>query len=220
MNAQNDFLKVARYIEQCNSLGPGRRGVIWTQGCPNNCRGCVSPEMRSLDGGEQVKIDFLVDFFLDVDDIEGLTFSGGEPTCQATGLNRLIDRLREKRDLTMMSYTGFLYENLLNSEDKEVRGFLSRLDLLIDGPYIEELHCDRLWRGSSNQRILFLSDRYNLWKDKTDSQGAGLEFRFKSDGSFFWMGVPKIKNFQQRLNEQLKNLQIIARDKGNDNEHR
>ena len=203
-------IRVAHYAERCNTLGPGRRGVLWVQGCSFRCPGCVSPETRSFTGGTLVDASELANLFCRVEDIEGLTFSGGEPTLQAAALNELIDRVRAVRpDFNFMSYTGAVYEELASRADADVRGFLARLDILIDGPYIAELHADLLWRGSSNQRALFLSDRCKGSAIAVDSPGVGLEMQIKRDRSCFWMGVPREKDFRAKLRRAL-NAQGVA----------
>eukprot|EP01031_Cornospumella_fuschlensis_P012437 gene12437-15196_t len=47
-----DRLYLARYSPQCSVLGPGLRAVIWVQGCPFRCSGCVAPETLPFFGGE------------------------------------------------------------------------------------------------------------------------------------------------------------------------
>jgi len=65
--------------------------------------------------------------------------------------------------LTSVVYTGYVYERLLHADQPDVRRLLDETDVLVDGPYLPHLYDDTLaWRGSSNQRLLCLSDRYTL----------------------------------------------------------
>lgn len=84
-------------------------------------------------------------------DIEGVTYSGGEPTCQQN-LPLLTDEIK-KLGLGVISFTGRKYE--------EVSDVLAGIDLVLDGAYVlEEKETKRRLLGSENQRILCLTDRY------------------------------------------------------------
>lgn len=84
-------------------------------------------------------------------DIEGVTYSGGEPTCQQN-LPFLTDEIK-KLGLGVISFTGRKYE--------EVSDVLAGIDLVLDGEYVlEEKETKRRLLGSENQRILCLTDRY------------------------------------------------------------
>ena len=88
---------------------------------------------------------------IDEFDIEGVTYSGGEPTCQQN-LPLLTDEIK-KLGLGVISFTGRKYE--------EVSDLLAGVDLVIDGAYVlEEKETKRRLLGSENQRILCLTDRY------------------------------------------------------------
>ena len=83
--------------------------------------------------------------------IEGVTYSGGEPTCQKNLplLTREIKKLR----LGIISFTGRKYEDVID--------VLTGIDLVIDGKYIsKERETKRRLLGSENQRILCVTDRY------------------------------------------------------------
>ena len=84
-----------------------------------------------------------------------MTFSGGEPFAQADALADLADLLRPRYDIAC--YTGYVFEALLKKAEEEpgVRRLLERIDILVDGPFVQARR-DRLllFRGSGNQRIL------------------------------------------------------------------
>src|SRR5258708_7469610 len=67
-------------------LGPGLRSVVWVQGCPLRCRGCLAPDWIPDRPARIVPAGQLVDELLAEPDVSGLTFSGGEPMMQAAGL--------------------------------------------------------------------------------------------------------------------------------------
>lgn len=139
-------------------LGPGRRYVIWTQGCRRRCPGCLTPESRDLYGGVEIDIDALCDDILSRPFIDGLTISGGEPFLQAEGLTLLLDKVHMGRpEMTVIVYTGYQKEEL-ESIPYSMR-LLSYVDVLIDGQYIQSLNDGIGIRGSSNQRIIPISHR-------------------------------------------------------------
>ena len=135
-------------------LGPYKRYAIWVQGCNKRCIGCVSPDAQPLDEGQAVGTVELAADILSVSEIEGITISGGEPFLQQEALCYLIDIVQEVRDLGVILYTGFTYEEIADTE------LARRCDLIIDGEYKEELNDDRSLRGSSNQRVICITDRY------------------------------------------------------------
>ena len=139
------------------TLGPGVRYALWVQGCPRRCPGCVAPEAQALDGGTALETGALAWEIL-LSGAEGLTISGGEPFLQAEALAELIRTVRRKRDLGVIVYTGYRYEELL--ADPAARALLEETDLLIDGPYVKKLDDGKSLRGSSNQRVIPLTERY------------------------------------------------------------
>src|SRR5476651_1168381 len=102
-----DVLRLARRSNRCTVLGPGVRAVFWVKGCPLRCPGCVAPETLPFAGGEVVPISRLAEEIAALREIEGLTFSGGEPMAQAAALAELVDSVRARRDLSVVCYTGF-----------------------------------------------------------------------------------------------------------------
>ncbi len=120
--------------------------------------------------------------------IEGISCLGGEPFDQAQPLSQLTE-LVQRTGLSVLIFTGYHLEELKNSDNIYHRKLLSQTDILIDGPYIKELTTtSRRWIGSTNQRIHFLSNKYNPlapeWK-----KGNQIELHF--DGKELWIcGFP------------------------------
>lgn len=87
---------------------------------------------------------------------------GGEPLCEENiFLSQLVlSHIREKVPGTKIYiWTGFIYENLLKKQSPELQKILGMADVLVDGPYVEELRDITLpLRGSSNQRIINLTN--------------------------------------------------------------
>lgn len=191
-------IRLAQLIERTHTLGPGRRTGVWVQGCPLRCRGCITPQFLPETGGWAKTIADLAAEILAVEDSEGLTFSGGEPFAQAGPLADLVDEVRRRRDLSVMSYTGYRLEHLRDHGEADQRRLLDRLDLLVDGPYLPERHAALRWRGSSNQRLHVLTERHAHLLDEPD-ESAGIETVVRHDGSIDVIGVPPVPDFPERF---------------------
>ena len=80
------MLNIAATCSATCVLGPGRRAVAWVQGCPFRCSGCVAPEWIPEVPAERLTPVQLAARLLVDPNVDGLTFSGGEPMAQAAGL--------------------------------------------------------------------------------------------------------------------------------------
>ncbi len=196
-------LRIARVIERSAVLGPGTRAVVVVQGCHLRCGGCIAEETHALDAGSEVEVASLCSRLAAIPDIAGVTFSGGEPFLQAPALARLIDMLRAERPtLSTMSYSGYRLEWLRNHGSPRQQDLLTRLDLLIDGPYVKRQHAPLRWRGSRNQRVHVLSPRHRADVSFSPDAPAGMEWVIDADLAFEWVGVPPIPDFLARLEAQ------------------
>lgn len=153
-------LRLYMKCKETRALGPFKRFAIWVQGCNKRCKGCISPDAQSLDGGISIDVADLAAEILSVPEIEGVTISGGEPFLQQDALCELINLVRKKRDLGIIVYTGMNYDEIADTP------LAQRCDLIIDGEYIEKLNDDRSLRGSSNQNVICVSDRYRDFIDQ------------------------------------------------------
>jgi anaerobic ribonucleoside-triphosphate reductase activating protein len=154
-----DVIYISHYVSRTHVLGPYERSAFWVQGCPFNCDGCLSPEMRGV-GGTAFDCRALAAELLSAG-TEGVTISGGEPFAQAGAAARVIASMRERADRGLIVYTGYTYEELSRAGDADVAALLAATDILVDGRYRIDLDDGRPYRGSSNQRVLRLSDRYD-----------------------------------------------------------
>lgn len=135
--------------------GPGIRFTIFVQGCPHQCRGCHNPQTHDFNGGSICDISQLLDKIKLNPLLDGVTFSGGEPFCQAEALAVLGNEIK-KLGLNIITYTGYTFEYLFENRNINSYGkLLDVTDILIDGEFIEE---EKDWqikfRGSRNQRYL------------------------------------------------------------------
>ena len=170
-------------IRTCDiANGEGVRVSLFVSGCTHKCRGCFNEEAQSFSYGRRFTTsteDMLLKA-LEPSYIAGLTLLGGEPMepDNQRGLVGFLRRFRERWPVggpkTLWIYTGCIYELDLkptsgqalaagaNTPHKRWRTevtdeILSMTDVLVDGPFVEELKDISLrFRGSSNQRILHM----------------------------------------------------------------
>ena len=143
------------------SNGDGIRVVLWCSGCELNCKNCHNPETHDPNSGILWTNNAEKELFeaLDHSYIDGITFSGGHPlepynVVEITRISKTIKKLFPEK--TQWLYTGYTFDNI---KDLEI---LQYLDVIIDGPYIEDLKDITLkWRGSLNQNIW--RKKENLW---------------------------------------------------------
>ena len=168
-----DTLRLAGVIRESIVDGPGFRFAIFCQGCPHHCPECHNPETWDFEGGKDTSFEKILEAIDKNPLLAGVTFSGGEPFCQAAAFSALADEIK-KRNLDIVTFTGYTYEELkvMAEKDPAVGELLEKTDLLIDGPFIkEEKDLTLQFRGSRNQRIIDMKATGNaeipvLWEQK------------------------------------------------------
>ena len=147
-------LRLAGITRESVVDGPGIRVVIYAQGCPHDCPGCQNPKTHDPGGGQLFDTRQVIQMIRRVPIAQGVTFSGGEPFLQAEAFAELGYKLKSY-GLDIITYTGYLWDDLVNSSEAGWRDLLSLTTLLIDGPFLEEEQDLSLaFRGSRNQRII------------------------------------------------------------------
>ena len=122
----------------------------------HNCPGCHNPETHDIHGGQLVDTSEIIAKMDANPMLDGITLSGGEPFLQPEACAELADEAH-KRGLNVWCYTGYTIDTIIGGRDNGKRGLLKRIDVLVDGPYIESLRTLELpWRGSKNQRVIEL----------------------------------------------------------------
>lgn len=194
--------------------GPGKRAVIWVTGCSLGCKGCWNPETHAFHEKDRTSIGDLQEWILGLKDVEGITFSGGEPMQQAPYLYVLIRYIKEKRsDLTIGMFTGYSKKELENGTFKwksaydaewqrgtkqlwaEIR---NGLDFAVTGRYLASVSThDEPLRGSRNQEVLYFTKRYS---DKDLSRQAA-EITIGEDGLIQITGFPT-EEFLEDINQK------------------
>ena len=147
-------IRVLDILQQTMADGPGFRTAIYCAGCKHACKGCHNPQSWSFDAGQWVEVDALLDV-IKADEMSDVTFSGGDPFYQVEAFTELARRIKQETTKTIWCWTGFTLEEIQASE--KLSQLLPWLDVLVDGPFVlEERNTDLLFRGSPNQRILYL----------------------------------------------------------------
>ena len=151
-------MRLAAIVPESMTDGPGVRMVIFVQGCPHKCHDCHNPDTWNPDGGYEMPLSKLIRKIKTTrKKYRGITFSGGEPFMQAADLVKLAETAK-KRGWDVVTFTGYLYEDLAQNPDEDIQALLLQTDILIDGPYIHSLQDTTLsFRGSSNQRVIDMS---------------------------------------------------------------
>lgn len=147
------MLRIAGFADDSIVDGPGIRITVFCQGCPHHCPGCHNSETWAFAGGTEYTPDEVYRRIRKNPLAKGITFSGGEPFAQAEE-NAVLAGMLKDAGYEIAAYTGYTFEQLLEGTAAQ-KAFLEKIDILIDGPFIEaQRSLDLLFRGSKNQRIL------------------------------------------------------------------
>jgi anaerobic ribonucleoside-triphosphate reductase activating protein len=148
-------IKLAGIVEDSIVDGPGLRFVVFTQGCPHGCAGCHNKESQDFNGGVTADIYRIAEKIIK-SRVERVTFSGGEPFCQAAELAKIARLVRDFKDIEIITYTGYTLEELFETaeHDSDIKDLLEETNYIVDGKFEQDKQgLDWFYRGSSNQRI-------------------------------------------------------------------
>ena len=153
--------------------GTGCRVTLFVSGCRNHCKGCFNEQTWNFDFGEEftpIQENEIIEACRK-NYISGLTILGGEPFEEENQVALLpfIEKFKKEcPGKNIWMFTGYVYEkDLVDGGKKFVENvtekILENVDMLVDGPFIqEERDLTLQFRGSSNQRLLTREDRENL----------------------------------------------------------
>jgi anaerobic ribonucleoside-triphosphate reductase activating protein len=184
------MIRLHAFEPRSRANGPGARFVVWFQGCTLGCPGCFNPTTHDPGGGRGLALDELIGELTRAAQgggIEGLSLSGGEPLQQPAAARALLDAARAL-GLSTLAFSGYTVE--------EIRALpggpdvLARLDVLIDGRYVAGDRLATGLRGSANQRIQLLTDRYRRADVETTPVA---EIRIGPTGDVILTGVDPLK---------------------------
>lgn len=154
-------------IEDTVVDGPGFRVSVYAAGCSHHCSGCHNPQSWNLRNGHPVPLDYIIAKITN-NPFSNVTFSGGDPLFQVEGFTQLAQRLKSITSKNIWCYTGFRYEEIINS--KRLSQILPYIDVLVDGRFDPAKRKEGLlFRGSSNQRLINVpaslrSEKVILWE--------------------------------------------------------
>ena len=152
-------------IKNCDiANGPGVRVSLFVSGCTHRCPGCFNEVAWDFQYGEpftQKTVDTIL-AMLKPAHIRGLTLLGGEPF-EPQNQPAIVELLRKVRaaypDKSIWAFSGYLF-------DRDILGkrlgpweiteeYLSYLDVLVDGPFVQaQKNLSLRFRGSENQRLI------------------------------------------------------------------
>ena len=152
-------------IKDCDiANGPGVRVTLFVSGCTHHCKGCFNQEAWDFNYGQpftQETIDQILNI-LKPSYVRGLTLLGGEPF-EPQNQGPIVELLRQIKavypEKSIWAFSGFLFDRDILSgrlgDWETTKEYLSYLDVLVDGPFVEAKRDLMLrFRGSSNQRLI------------------------------------------------------------------
>ena len=168
-------------IKNCDiANGPGVRVSLFVSGCTHRCPGCFNEVAWDFNYGEpftQETIDTIVKM-LQPAHIKGLTLLGGEPF-EPQNQGSIVELLRQVKakypEKTVWAFSGYLFDKDILSgklgEWEITKEYLSYLDVLVDGPFVQaKKNLNLRFRGSENQRLIdvpasLAAGEVILWQD-------------------------------------------------------
>jgi anaerobic ribonucleoside-triphosphate reductase activating protein len=148
-------LRVNHIGKHLHAQGPGVRYTIWTQGCSIQCPKCSNIDTWDFEKGSIYSVNDLEKDILSTRGIDGITLTGGEPLDQYNAVLNLCEKLFGK--ICIFLITG--YDHL----KPQYFRLVNIVDIICLGPYEADKVCRDDWKGSSNQRVHYLT---NLGKEQ------------------------------------------------------
>lgn len=187
------MINIHRYevVENEHLYGPGKRLLLFTQGCSLRCKGCTNQHLWGFGKGIDVTIEEILNQCTDLD---GITLHGGEPLDQANVLVELIKKLKQQGK-TVILFTGYIFKEL----NKVQRQAWIASDIVISGRYDEKKRNIYLqFRGSTNQKVFTHKGKYKDYRIK-DGQTIAI-LSFDAQGEMQSLGF-RTDELDQLLNE-------------------
>jgi len=151
-------MKIAGFYDESISNGLGWRAVLFVSGCPHHCPGCHNKAAQDFNYGEEFNKEDILNRIKENSILKGITISGGEPLCKQN-IKEVSDFISDVKSIrpefNVWCYSGYTFEQLQNRNDEITNEALNKIDVLVDGQFIESRKNPTLkFRGSDNQRIL------------------------------------------------------------------
>ena len=175
---------VARILYPVKVLGPGERIGIWFCGCPRRCEGCSNPELWNFQEKYKTSPETVLSLIEKIsakNKVDGFTITGGDPIFQAGDLLRLLDGIKKISD-DIIIYTGYL-------KSEVPQEILKNIAVLIDAPYIQSRNNNCILRGSDNQTIYILKEKYRATYEKYLSSTENQIQNFATNDGYISVGI-------------------------------
>ena len=165
-------------IKNCDiANGPGVRVSLFVSGCTHRCKGCFNEVAWDFNYGEPFTEETINSILtmLRPSYVRGLTLLGGEPF-EPQNQGAVVELLRrikkEMPEKSIWAFSGYLFDkDILSGRIGDCREYVSYLDVLVDGPFVEaKKNLSLRFRGSENQRLFdvpasLASGEIVLWQD-------------------------------------------------------
>ena len=165
-------------IKNCDiANGPGVRVSLFVSGCTHRCKGCFNEVAWDFNYGEPFTEETINSILtmLRPSYVRGLTLLGGEPF-EPQNQGAVVQLLRkikqEMPEKSIWAFSGYLFDkDILSGRLGDCSEYLSYLDVLVDGPFVEaKKNLSLRFRGSENQRLIdvpasLASGEIVLWQD-------------------------------------------------------
>lgn len=153
-------MNYASIIKADIANGEGFRVSLFVSGCARNCPGCFNKDAQSADFGKSFDDKAKKKIFKELQNewCKGMSLLGGEPLSKLSdNRKQVIEFAKEVKekfpDKDIWCWSGYTLEEI--QADKSMKDILKYVDVLVDGPFIEEQKDLSIpFRGSRNQRIL------------------------------------------------------------------
>jgi anaerobic ribonucleoside-triphosphate reductase activating protein len=188
-------LYMAQYLPCSKANGPGKRSVVWVQGCDKRCINCCNEQFQEFYKINPINIDELSNNIIkdySKYSLRGITFSGGEPLhkLHKQAIQKLIKTLKDKINIDIMAFSGY--------SDEEIPDWSSDyFDMIISGPYIEKLNSKKGIISSSNQKIIRYNNKFD---DISDNELINneriIEINLDKDNNIIVSGLISVDNLK------------------------
>jgi len=165
------------HIEKSNYVnGHGNRFVLWLQGCDLGCQGCWNKETWSFEKNILKSIEEVFNEIQKSKNLDGVTFSGGEPFLQAGELSKLAKKIKTYTNLSLQIFTGFELHALRDQNQKEL---LEYTDILVAGRFDST-------KKNNNQKVYILNSNVLIW----DFNNSDVEIEIDDNNHIKITGYP------------------------------
>ena len=206
-----NLLQIERIFYPIETLGYGKRIGIWTIGCSHGCYNCCNPELWDSNPNKNLSLSQVFTMLKSITQpVDGVTISGGDPFQQLEELDELVSFIAAEITDDILIYTGYTLKQLQSWNNDHVTNIIGKISVLIDGKYVDHLNDNRSLRGSSNQQIHLLNEKYQE-RYQQQLQGNRKVQTVSVNQDILAFGIP-VKQTKSTLQEVLPQYGITMKD--------